>query len=239
MSGAALDAEPDRHPGPDPEPAQVPRQPVRPARSARDRSAARPRSRPRRRRASGAAWASKSWWTRERAGPRPSVAFQRARSPVAPASVRIGRSATRPVGVGDDRFEQGSEVAEHPVDRSRRRTGRCCTRASRRGPSSVSAIARVRSNFAVPRPRRGRAGRASGRPGRRRACWLFWRTNITWKSGVRLGSRVGSSASTRSSKRQVLVLERPQRRLADPAEQVAEASGRPRGRRGATSMLTK
>ena len=52
---------------------------------------------------------------------------------------------------------------------------------------------------------------------------MFWSTNITWNSGVRLGSRRGLQGLDDHLERQVLVLVGAQRDLANAMQQRAEA----------------
>ena len=58
---------------------------------------------------------------------------------------------------------------------------------------------------------------------RRGGIGAFWRTNITWKSGERLMSRSGCAMLTSSLERKILVRVRLDRRLSDPAKQLAES----------------
>ena len=152
-------------------------------------------------------------------GPGPRSSSSRRRSARGRAA-----GARRGAGRGRRRCPRAGSRSGRPSGRSsRRRTGRCCTRGPRRGRRGVSASARVRSNLAVPVPSAVGSGRrvSSGRP--TSGIRLFWRTNITWKSGVRLGSRAGLQRLDELLEGQVLVLVGPQRDLADAAEQLAEA----------------
>ena len=205
----ALQAEADHGTsGPTPSAAQVVREPVgAPVELAVGERARRRRRAPRRR----ACARLRPRTARGRSAPsRLEPAARRSTRRAAGAARAAGQqrqlARARASGVRDDALEQRLEVPDQPRRSSRRRTGRCCTRARPTSPPVASVERQGEVELRRPGPL-GRRPAAAGSARRRPTSGSrsFWRTNITWKSGVRLGSRSGLQLLDQLLERQVLV----------------------------------
>ena len=122
--------------------------------------------------------------------------------------------------------------------RRRRRTGRCCTPATPRRPSSASVQRAARGRTWPCRSRPARR-RSAGRAARAVASGAFCRTSSTWKSGARDEVALRPQLLDQPLERQVLVGVGVERRLAHPAEQLREGGIAARGRARSARVLTK
>ena len=247
-------ADADRHLGPDPQPPQPVRQPVRPRVQLRHTSTSARRSRRRPRRGVRSAWRLEAArCTHAAVGDRHVGPFQPAQFRAARASVRSGKSADRPVGVGRDGLEQRAVVAEEPVDRRGveqvgvvlardgeaaavlghlRRSGR--TAAT--GASSASdSTGRPPSSIRGPSPRRTNEREPLVVEPLR---LLEDEHHLEDRRPARV-AHVPASARPSAANGIVLVLEAVEHGRADPVEERRERSTPGRPGRGAASVLTK
>ena len=167
---------------------------------------------------------------------------------------RACRSTRRAVAVARPPLSSGSSETRRSGSATiaSSRFTKCASIRSTVGASKRSVLYMTARRIA-PRapPRRSASDRTSPssnstsntlklRPGVcRRSRGAFCRANITWKSGVRLDVALGLELLDQLLERHVLMRVRAERRLADAAEQLAEASGRRRGLCAARSVLTK
>ncbi len=125
-----------------------------------------------------------------------SVAFHCASVPVSSSVARSRSEIRRSGSATTDSIRARSRPSIRSIVAASKRSVAYSSEPEK--PSGVSAIANERSNFAVPVP--DPPNGSSVRPaGTTSGSWLFWSTNIAWKSGVRLGSRSGWIASTSNS----------------------------------------
>ena len=200
-------------------------QPVGPAVELAVGQGSRPRRSPPRRRGLPAPAPRRRPWSVDRARPGPAP---RGRLPIRQELVALGRGEQRQLrgtarsGSADRRGQQALEVREQAVDRraveevgvvlerARGARRRCSGEVERRGRTWPSSPAEL------DRPRR-EARRA---PGLRRE--RSGRTSITWKSGERREAPLRAQLLDQPLEREVLVRIGAERRLAHPAEQLAE-----------------
>ena len=167
---------------------------------------------------------------------------------------RSSRRATCSRSASSSRGELGERGG-----RDRRRRPRAGPGSGRSSASIVAASNRSVLYSNAPSSPRRRLGHREGQvelgragPARRRRAassvssrrptsgsWLFWRTNITWKSGVRLGSRRGLERLDEPLERQVLVLVGRRAPPRGPGRAARGSVGSPERSARRTSMLTK
>ena len=177
---------------------------------------------------------------RRRAGTRRSVSFHSTSSCCRSASDSSGSSRQPGSGCATARLAAAAGSARPAARASRRRTGRCCTRASPRSPSAVSAARSVRSN--LRRRRSSTRHRLQRQPGQRRASGrrrVLQRRTSPGTAACRLRSRSRLQRLHQLLEGQVLVRVGPERRARTCAPAARRSDGSPASSVRSTSVLTK